>query len=572
MSGFSGYLGALTEWNATSVIPAKVQLSDGNIADVNFSATTPLKDVATFAFQASGAEPEKWGKMTLLLSADASDASVQKPQLTVAVNDNCGEALVSYDVELCYDKSIGEFFGKVSDFKKVSITAVKAFEPELDCVQVNAPNPRHTIHEIFGRDILSFSIDPFEAEPEEVPEVKIIVKSNSFDHHYVLETFLERTVLDIKLFVIAPKFGDNSEWDELDEREKMVQASILKVFDKDGKQLEDLKTWAQVMPFPYPNFFVVSVEAIKSADDVETLSEFGLHLLNTQVFHSASKHGDIYDGMNLNLKPNKGFKGALTICANRVKFYYHYGVDDKIADVYDCLEDLGLMFRGVQAVFKLRLGKSGSFLMAHEPLFANFLTGADVEIVASLNGGAPKSKGVAKSIYKGKVVKKKDIYHSTAVELIEKVKAMKFADEACLNAQALLAHLVNYTKCPKALFEDAFEQMGADDIKTIQDIMSSNSRDIRGGAELKLEGVANVIVGKMLKGVQNHISECETLYKAIVAHIIDLYASFAMKTDRFDNSQIVKMLDARATVLKASGSASDDKSLAEAFAKFNIGS
>lgn len=58
----------------------------------------------------------------------------------------------------------------------VSITTVKAFDPELVFVEVDAPNPQHSIHGAFGRDIIAFSIDDFEP-PTENPEVKIIVKS-----------------------------------------------------------------------------------------------------------------------------------------------------------------------------------------------------------------------------------------------------------------------------------------------------------------------------------------------------------------------------------------------------------
>ena len=53
---------------------------------------------------------------------------------------------------------------------------MKAFDPELVFVEVDAPNPQHSIHGAFGRDIIAFSIDDFEP-PTENPEVKIIVKS-----------------------------------------------------------------------------------------------------------------------------------------------------------------------------------------------------------------------------------------------------------------------------------------------------------------------------------------------------------------------------------------------------------
>lgn len=325
------------------------------------------------------------------------------------------------------------------------------------------------------------------------------------------------------------------------------------------------------MPFPYPNFFVVTAKLIQSPDEMKSLNEFGLHMLSTQMFQSKLEHRAIYDGMVLKEK-GQDFKGTLNIVANKVTLHYHYGVDDKVADVYDTLEELELQFRGVGA-FKLRVGKSGSFLMPHEPLYANFLDGVNVEIVASLNGGAPMAKGVTKSIYKSKVVNKRDIYHSTALELVGKAKEMKFSDTACLDAQALLAHLANYAKSPKALFEDAFGQMGLDEIQKIQGILDSNSREVWGGTEAKIEGVANVICGKMLKGVQKHISDCDSLYKAIVAQIIDLYASFALKKNRFDNEQLVKMAEARASALKATeASSSADKTLADAFAKFNLGS
>lgn len=325
------------------------------------------------------------------------------------------------------------------------------------------------------------------------------------------------------------------------------------------------------MPFPYPNFFVVTAKLIQSPDEMKSLNEFGLHMLSTQMFQSKLEHRAIYDGMVLKEK-GQDFKGTLNIVANKVTLHYHYGVSDKVADVYDTLEELELQFRGVGA-FKLRVGNSGSFLMPHEPLYANFLDGVNVEIVASLNGGAPMAKGVTKSIYKSKVVNKRDIYHSTALELVGKAKEMKFSDTACLDAQALLAHLANYAKSPKALFEDAFGQMGLDEIQKIQGILDSNSREVWGGTEAKIEGVANVICGKMLKGVQKHISDCDSLYKAIVAQIIDLYASFALKKNRFDNEQLVKMAEARASALKATeASSSADKTLADAFAKFNLGS
>lgn len=114
-------------------------------------------------------------------------------------------------------------FDNVSNFKVVSIMAVKAFDPELEFVQVDAPNPQHSIHEVFGRDIIVFTIDDFEP-PTENPEVRIIVKSEMFDHHFAFETFAYTTVLNLKLFVIAPKFGNSAEWDKLDEREQMTHA------------------------------------------------------------------------------------------------------------------------------------------------------------------------------------------------------------------------------------------------------------------------------------------------------------------------------------------------------------
>lgn len=236
MSGFSGYLNSLAEWNATQVIPVKFQSSDGSITEVKFSATTPLKDVATLVFQATGKEPVEWGNLSLLFSVDDSAAE----KMMVSVNDNRDEKTVSYEMNLCYGKAIGEVFYEVSNFKVVSITAVKAFDPELEFVQVDAPNPQHSIHEAFGRDIIAFSIDDFEP-PTENPEVKIIVKSELFDHHYVLETFADNSVLNLKLFVIAPKCH-NEKWDKMDEQNKMAHASVLQVFDKDGKQLEDLAT------------------------------------------------------------------------------------------------------------------------------------------------------------------------------------------------------------------------------------------------------------------------------------------------------------------------------------------
>lgn len=53
-------------------------------------------------------------------------------------------------------------------------------------------------------------------------------------------------------------------------------------------------------------------------------------------------------------------------------------------------EEYCLMFRGVQGVFRLRAGKSGSFLYYHQPLWANNYT--NVEIVASFHGGGKRPK------------------------------------------------------------------------------------------------------------------------------------------------------------------------------------
>lgn len=53
-------------------------------------------------------------------------------------------------------------------------------------------------------------------------------------------------------------------------------------------------------------------------------------------------------------------------------------------------EEYCLMFQGVQGVFRLRAGKSGSFLYDHEPLWANNYT--HVEIVALCHGGGKRPK------------------------------------------------------------------------------------------------------------------------------------------------------------------------------------
>ena len=226
----------------------------------------------------------------------------------------------------------------------------------------------------------------------ENPTVKLIVKDDTAPIHYVMTVPVDDTVLKLKIFMLGPKIGNSADWDAMDEQAKMAYSAILKVFDKDGNLLEDLKEWSEILPFPLPQFFEVRVECLKSPDDVETLTKFGIHMMNTQVLYSVLQHRQLYDKIELNKKHKPEFyKGTLSVhCGDKV-FYYHYGELETVGCLIDLLEDeYCLMFHGLQGVFKLRAGRSGSFLYDHEPIWANNYT--TVEIVASFNGGGKRPK------------------------------------------------------------------------------------------------------------------------------------------------------------------------------------
>ena len=330
----------------------------------------------------------------------------------------------------------------------------------------------------------------------ENPTVKLILKDNDAPIHYVMTMPVDDTVLKLKMLMLEPKIGNVANWDAMDEREKMAYSAILKVFDKDGNQLDDLKKWSEILPFPLPQFFEVRVECIKDPDDVETLTKFSIHMMNTQVLYSVIAHNQLYDKIELNKKHKPEFyKGTLSVhCGDKV-FYYHYGELETVGCLIDLLEEeYCLMFRGVQGVFKLRAGRSGSFLYDHEPLWANDYK--TVEIVASFNGGG---KSIRKDI---KTTKRtpadfQKLYGDAFKEIAKTVKPIANMD--CMSAcdKALSKFNADAEKNAPDAFNNVIANMDEDMLDKLFQCLG-----MKGGTEYKLKQASRCMFGKALEELE----------------------------------------------------------------------
>ena len=173
-----------------------------------------------------------------------------------------------------------------------------------------------------------------------------------------------------------------------------------------------------------------------------------------------------------------------------------------------------------------------------------------------------------KTIYKEKKSSKKDLFARTALELRDIVKSYKFDTKICRDAQEFALHLESYKDNPSAFFNEALGYMRLEDVKNMVDIMKTESRSIRGGTEIKVEAISQVILGKMLGSLNQYIDECVTVKHTILASIINLYANLTMKGDRFDNSIFIDMLKKRLVALEPK---EDVNELTDMLSKFTLG-
>ena len=154
-------------------------------------------------------------------------------------------------------------------------------------------------------------------------------------------------------------------------------------------------------------------------------------------------------------------------------------------------------------------------------------------------------KGFVRSLHSSKK-NKKDIFKKKSMELSNEVLAMKYECEALRACQSVCEYLHNYKQPPAALFGEAISKMGKEQLERMNHIMTSSSE---GSTEARLESICEIVLGKVLNPLQNHIAESEKVLNAIKALFINHYTEWTYEKGQYKNEKFKKMITSRLSAL-----------------------
>ena len=223
--------------------------------------------------------------------------------------------------------------------------------------------------------------------------VKIIVKGKHLETHVMLEMLKWDTIFQVKEKVWRLKNSSKGKVRTLGEEEIFAAVACSNMENKEGVLLENDMTlgevighgkeWGEVIMVVNPRTGIVS-----NRTDLEM--QF---IAGGQLQHDITE-GEIVDGMEINVRPRKGYKGIIHIIVRDIKMKYHMNEQDTVKQLEDAMTNVLGHDCSPDGLYRLKHLESASLLQQWEPLFATLGADGRVELCVCLLGGGIKVKSI----------------------------------------------------------------------------------------------------------------------------------------------------------------------------------
>ena len=230
-------------------------------------------------------------------------------------------------------------------------------------------------------------------EPTDKDYVKIIVKGKHLETHVMLEMLKWDTIFQVKEKVWRLKNSSKGKVRTLGEEEIFAAVACSNMENKEGVLLENDMTlgevighgkeWGEVIMVVNPRTGIVS-----NRTDLEM--QF---IAGGQLQHDITE-GEIVDGMEINVRPRKGYKGIIHIIVRDIKMKYHMNEQDTVKQLEDAMTNVLGHDCSPDGLYRLKHLESASLLQQWEPLFATLGADGRVELCVCLLGGGIKVKSI----------------------------------------------------------------------------------------------------------------------------------------------------------------------------------
>ena len=379
-----------------------------------------------------------------------------------------------------------------------------------------------------------------EKEPTDKDYVKIIVKGKHLETHVMLEMLKWDTIFQVKEKVWRLKNSSKGKVRTLGEEEIFAAVACSNMENKEGVLLENDMTlgevighgkeWGEVIMVVNPRTGIVS-----NRTDLEM--QF---IAGGQLQHDITE-GEIVDGMEINVRPRKGYKGIIHIIVRDIKMKYHMNEQDTVKQLEDAMTNVLGHDCSPDGLYRLKHLESASLLQQWEPLFATLGADGRVELCVCLLGGGiniktkkieQKKKDVKK--FKDELAQKNASLNLASVATFPSVKVLETKMGAFLN-------LVD-TKGATEAFDWLFKQL---EVKQIDSALAELKGETGGSnnPDVKIKKATQYLFGIELQDIMVSRDTLLGIISTCELALLRAHSEAGVANSNFTVANLISMLD-----------------------------